>query len=262
MRWWIALLCVGVAGSAQVPVRNTTESEAALGAALAADIRKRATMLDSGAASVFVNTVGARLAEQLPSSVAPSFRYFVIAGDSITSRVHEPAALPGGYVFVPASLILAARDEAEFAGTLAHAMSHVAGRHGAPVENSPIPLIFMAPLGADVALPARVAEQARAFELQADAAAVVLMARAGYDPQALLRYIRRVQASTAAEHQQLFSVLPPREERLSALERAVVGTPAPTTPEPGDFALIQQRVREALHPGRTSGKPPSIYLHK
>jgi predicted Zn-dependent protease len=35
---------------------------------------------------------------------------------------HEPAALAGGYVFVLSGLFLAAQDEAEFAGMLAHAM--------------------------------------------------------------------------------------------------------------------------------------------
>jgi predicted Zn-dependent protease len=66
------------------------------------------------------------------------------------STIHEPATLPGGYVFVPAGLFLAAQDEAEFAGMLAHAMGHIALRHGTRqatrgvlIKQRSIPLIFM-----------------------------------------------------------------------------------------------------------------------
>jgi hypothetical protein len=43
---------------------------------------------------------------------------------------HEPLSVPGGHIFVPATLIPAAGSEAEFAGMLAHAMAHVTERHG------------------------------------------------------------------------------------------------------------------------------------
>ena len=42
----------------------------------------------------------------------------------------EPVALPGGFIFVPLSLLAGARDETELAFQLAHAMAHVTRRHG------------------------------------------------------------------------------------------------------------------------------------
>src|SRR5262245_17734472 len=76
------------------------------------------------------------------------FTFSVIAEDPCTT-VHEPAALPGGYVFVSAALFLAAQNEAEFAGMVAHAIVHIAERHGTQatrgqaVNYAGVPLIFM-----------------------------------------------------------------------------------------------------------------------
>jgi hypothetical protein len=55
---------------------------------------------------------------------------FILFADDTCEITHEPASLPGGYVFVPASLFVATHNEAEFAGMLAHAMEHVAERQG------------------------------------------------------------------------------------------------------------------------------------
>ena len=61
---------------------------------------------------------------QLP--VGFSYTVAIVADDG----GYEPISLPGGFIFVPASTILAARNEAEFAGMLAHAMAHIAAHHG------------------------------------------------------------------------------------------------------------------------------------
>ena len=59
-------------------------------------------------------------------------------------------ALPGGFLFVNTGLILAADQEAELAGVLAHETAHVAARHGAKAASketamslATIPLIFL-----------------------------------------------------------------------------------------------------------------------
>src|SRR5258708_27032950 len=65
-------------------------------------------------------------------------------------EARERLWLPGGYIFVSSRLILTARNDAEFAGMLAHAMAHVAERHwsrqatrGEVANTASIPLIFM-----------------------------------------------------------------------------------------------------------------------
>ncbi|HYK62969.1 MAG TPA: M48 family metalloprotease, partial [Bryobacteraceae bacterium] len=125
----------------------STEQEVALGAQLAADFRRVHSQLDNAAAREYIEQMGARLVQALPQP-SPFMYHFELTADS-SGTFLEPAALPGGYGFVPAGLILAAKDEAELAGTLAHAIAHVAARHGTRqatkaqiAQLGTIPLIF------------------------------------------------------------------------------------------------------------------------
>jgi predicted Zn-dependent protease len=99
----------------------------------------------------------------------------------------------------------------------------------------------------------------RENELDADRVAVKIMAAAGFDPAALIEYIRRTQRALAAKSEK-YSVLPPREERISALETAAASLPS-RTGRPGDeFKAIQDRVRELTAEKMPSSpkEPPSL----
>jgi predicted Zn-dependent protease len=98
------------------------EKEAALGVGLAEDARRQTTKLDNPEVQAYVERVGRRLAAHLPDT-SLTFTIAVITDDR-GGPTHEPIAIPGGYLFVPTSLILAAQNEAEFAGMLSHAMIH------------------------------------------------------------------------------------------------------------------------------------------
>ena len=67
--------------------------------------------------------LGAQLAARLPQPERP-FTFEVVSADE-SNVLHEPLVTPGGDVFVSTSLIVAASDEAEFAGMLAQAMERV-----------------------------------------------------------------------------------------------------------------------------------------
>src|SRR5215467_1950236 len=103
------------------------EKEIALGYHLALDFRRSTRALESAAALAYVNGIGQRLVVQIGG---PPFTYtFALFADN-AAAIHEIVAFPGGFMFVPSSLILAVRDEDELAGMLAHAIAHVASRHG------------------------------------------------------------------------------------------------------------------------------------
>src|SRR5260370_14565359 len=106
------------------------EKEAALGKTLAEDLSRQTTKLDNPEVQAYVERVGRQLAGHLPDTTW-TFNFTVIS-DDLGGATHEPIAFPGGYIFVPASLILAAQNEAQFAGVLAHAIIPVAARHGTP----------------------------------------------------------------------------------------------------------------------------------
>jgi len=207
-----AVMLAGVAASAQQrqPGRGVNlysmEREAKLGATLAEEVRRNSTALDSALAQNYVERLGRQLAAQLPGD-GIKYTFEIIADKTAgpTNQLHEPIALPGGYLFVPAGLFLAAQDEAEFAGMLAHAM-------------------------------------ARGFESEADLLAAQAMARAGYDPGALIRYIKRVQIDRT-DQPKVFSPLPLRDARIAALEQVIRGLPAQRYSSSEEYQRVQEEVR-------------------
>ncbi|HYM10386.1 MAG TPA: M48 family metalloprotease [Bryobacterales bacterium] len=272
LRLWVLVLAAPVLTAQQAPLTRgvnfySQEKEAALGAALSQDIAQRTTPIGSVAVRDYVERQGSQLAAQLPDAAFP-YKFAIIA-DNEGGSTHEPLSLPGGYFFVPADLILAARNDAEFAGMLAHAMAHVAERHGARlatrgemVHAGEIPLIYMSGVsdtGEDgLAIPAGFLQRQRAFELEADRLAASVLASAGYDPRALVRYIGRVQPENSGRPE-AFSSLPSRATRLAGLEQAIqaLGTlPAVSDSATSNFQLVQQELRR-LAPNAVR-RPPSL----
>src|SRR5258708_35089267 len=100
-----------------------------MGKVLAEETLAKSTMIDSASIHAYIEEIGKRIATQLPGAKW-DYTLTVIAGDPANSaQVQEPVWIPAGYIFVSSNLILNARSEAEFAGVLAHAMAHSAGRH-------------------------------------------------------------------------------------------------------------------------------------
>ncbi|MBM3814777.1 MAG: hypothetical protein FJW20_24390 [Acidimicrobiia bacterium] len=201
------------------------EKEAALGEVMARDLRRNATPLNSAATWGYIDSLGSKLAEHSPVEGHPYQFDVIVNVDTVANPTHEPAALPGGHIFVSAGLIAAAENEAELAGMIAHAMAHTAARHGTRTATraqiaglSTIPLIFMG----GAMIPGRLKpigflQFSRGFELEADRLAVEMIAKAGYDPKALPAYIGRMQKDTEPK---VFSPWPDREYRVTALEEA------------------------------------------
>jgi predicted Zn-dependent protease len=265
MRISVGLLLFGalLVNAQDLPVSRgvnfySLEKEASLGAQLAVDIQKTTTPLDSAAVRDYVDAIGARLTAQLPQQPAAKFTFTVIAAPAVTAPL-EPLSLPGGYIFIPAGLILTAQNEAEFAGTLAHAIAHVAARHATrTASRAEIAQLAVTPLvswggwagyairqASDTQVPIAFLQFQRGFESEADLLAVNIAGRAGYDPQGLATYIQRVQND--ANPPALLAV-PNRDARFQAIQAVIAGLPARTYTSSGDFARIQEEVRRLLPP--------------
>lgn len=162
--------------------------------------------------------------------------------DDAGGSTHEPLSIPGGHVFVPVPLIVAAQSESELAGMIAHAMAHVTERHGATGGRAP--LIFMgAWMGDRRVVPAGFAKGQRDHELDADRTAASMMAAAGYDPVALAAYISRTQQASHSR-----SWFPAPEERIAAIESAAANLQVAPAQPTGEFETIQARLRELTTP--------------
>ena len=237
MRLWI----LGLAGVA-LWAQQLRDKEAALGEQLAKEVLSRTSLVDRFAVRDYVDRLGQKLAVHFPDTVI--YKFSVVA-DQSGGRTHEPIALPGGYVFVGVDLISAAQDEAEFAGMLAHAMAHSVAPIAARgvVNSGSIPLIIVGGWTGsnDYAVPLPFAKLQRAAELAADRVAVPAMANAGYDPDALVRYLGRAQTGD-------------RAVRIAALQQAISRLPSRAYSMSEDFLRIQDAMR-ASEPARVRRVP-------
>ena len=245
---------------------SSSQKEAALGATLAVQVRRQTTPLGVASVNRYVENLGRQLAAQMPN--APEDWKFSVIRDHEGGSTYEPLSLPGGWVFIPAQLILTVEREAEFAGMLAHAMAHVAERQA--IRQTPgdvtylaaIPLVSIggpAGFGGDNEnrlAPVGYLTRQRQCELEADQVAVRAMVAAGFDPNALLNYLARVQPEHAKGSREL-SPLPSRSVRISNLKQVIQSLSADGSGASTErFTAVQQKVRleEAV-----SSKPAEGY---
>jgi len=93
-----------------------------IGRQMAAEVEQQSKLVDDPMVTEYVNRVGQNIV--LHSDAKVPFTIKVIDSDEVNAF-----ALPGGYFFVNRGLILAAGNEAELAGVMAHEIGHVAARH-------------------------------------------------------------------------------------------------------------------------------------
>jgi beta-barrel assembly-enhancing protease len=241
------------------------EKEMAVGAELARGYRNNHAPLNDALIQDYVESVGQKLIVALPQQ-SPFPYHFELTADFNGTFV-EPTSFPGGYIFVPAGLILEAKDESEFAGMLAHSMAHILARHStrqatraeiAQLATDSIPLIFVAGNSPQngALVPAGLLQFQRAYESEADLIAVNMAAAAGYDPTGLEHYIGREQEDPAV--QAAFSAFPPRESRVQAMERAIQALPQRTyASSAADFGRVQEDLKRLLPPP-SPAKPPTL----
>jgi predicted Zn-dependent protease len=177
------------------------EGQIALGKQVSMQVETQSKIINDPVVSEYINRLGQNLVRNSDSQVP--FTIKVIDSDDINAF-----ALPGGFFYVNSGLILAADEEAELAGVMAHEIAHVAACHAAR-ENTrgniaqlmTIPLIFIGgPIGyaayegAGLAVPLTFLKFSRGFEAQADYLGVEYMYKAGYDPQAFVSFFEKIQA--------------------------------------------------------------------
>ena len=218
----------------------TTEKARALGQSVAADIRRSAPALGDPLVDAYVKRVGGELARELPDApIAPTFEVI------LHPEAKEPLPLPGGIILVPAASLLAARDEDEFAGVLAHAIAHTVSMKPVQSGLGSIPIWFPAHSDSQVnslLVPLKMLEMRRSQEIDADRLAMQIAARARFDASAFRRYVEREHKADSK-----FVGLPPRDVRLAEIDATLTGLPAVERRAPTkDFVKAQEVVRRAL----------------
>lgn len=128
----------------------------------------------------------------------------------LNTPVVNAFALPGGYIYVSRGLLALADSEAELAGVLAHEIGHVTARHAARRYSRHVLASFGAEL-LDLVSIGGMAEAARAEadayiqgytreqEFEADRLGLRYLRAAGYDAQAVPRFLSKLAAYRALE---------------------------------------------------------------
>jgi hypothetical protein len=101
---------------------GSQSKEVAIGRQLSVEVEKQSKLIDDPMITEYVNRVGQNIV--LHSDAKVAFTIKVIDADEVNAF-----ALPGGYFYVNKGLILAADNESELAGVMAHEIGHVAARH-------------------------------------------------------------------------------------------------------------------------------------
>jgi len=150
--------------------------------------------------AAYIDSIGQFLAR---TSEAPSTPFIFTV---LNSPVVNAMALPGGYVYVTRGLLALADNEAEVAGVIAHEIGHVAAHHGRDRHGkSVLANLGLVLLGAvtDSAALVNVAQfgalavlrsYSREDELEADMLGVRYLSRAGFAPQAMSSFLRKLEA--------------------------------------------------------------------
>jgi len=222
------------------------ERERAMGRQMAAQVESSARLFTDPVVNEYVNRVGQTIVRNSDAKVP--FTIKLIDDDQVNAF-----ALPGGYFFVNTGLILAAENEAELAGVMAHEIAHVAARHATKTATKAqilnlvsIPLIFVGgPAGfavrqvMGIAVPMSFLKFSRNEEREADLLGIEYEYAAGYDPTEFVHFFETLKAQEKKE----------KHGKLAFIAKAFATHP-----------MTSDRIKRAQHEIETMLPPKREYI--
>jgi hypothetical protein len=217
-------------------ISGGVDKEVNLGRQLAAQVDREAKFVDDPVITEYINRVGQNVV--IHSDAKIPFTIKVIDSDEVNAF-----ALPGGFFYVNKGLILAADNEAEVAGVMAHEIAHVAARHA--MENQAKGMlaeigllagsIFLGGLGgmlinqgAQFGALLGFMKFSRSAESEADMLGVQYLWAAGYDPNAMSTMFEKLAAKNKKKpgtFSKLFESHPQSVDRMEATRQLVARFP-------------------------------------
>ncbi|HMT09505.1 MAG TPA: M48 family metallopeptidase [Pyrinomonadaceae bacterium] len=215
---------------------GSKEKELAIGRQLSMQVEKESKMVEDPIVTEYINRVGQNIV--LHSDAKVPFTIKVIDSDEVNAF-----ALPGGFFYVHRGLILAADNEAELAGVMAHEIAHVTARHAMENQGKStainygalIGIIFGGPIvstvlqnGGGILAGLAGLKFTRGAEMEADNLGAQYLYASGYDPTAMSTMFEKLASQNKKKPgsiQKLFSTHPPSLERRDESLRLVARYP-------------------------------------
>jgi len=236
----MGLLISPIMGFAQTQVtapknRYSINDDIQLGRQAAAEVEQKMQVVRDREVQEYISAVGYRLVAAIPPQFQhPEFRYTF---QVVNARDLNAFALPGGPMFVNSGMIVAAHNEGELAGVMAHELSHVVLRHataqatetqkyqvgsvlgqiaGAVIGGGVGSVIGQ---GSQIGFGLQTLKYSRAYETQADVLGSQIMARAGYDPRDLANVFRTIESQGSSGGPQFLSSHPNPGNRYARIQQ-------------------------------------------
>lgn len=224
---------------ATIPDAPYTEDDIAteilFGRELASKVLGKYPPVKNDQLNAYINKVG-QVVAQMSERSELQYRFIVLDTDIINAF-----AAPGGYVFITKGALNNIEDESELAAILAHEIGHVELRHYVKkVKLRSAKGNAEDGLGAILSGGGRAATQAfnealdetmeilfnkglqsKKDEFEADRTSVFLLANAGYDPTALMRYFNRIEKNQSDQTQILAETHPSLTERINEMDTLI-----------------------------------------
>ncbi len=211
------------------------QQDVQLGKENAEEIDKELPLVTDPQVLRYINDLGRRLASLAPNNNSEYAWTFKV----VNSFDINAFALPGGYIYVNRGAIMAAGNEAQIAGVMAHESGHVVMRHGthevsqALLAQAPLAILGgilgqtgsitsqLAEMGLSLGLNSILLKNSRSAESQADKVGTYILYQAGYDPHAMAEFFEIVEKKYPKETIQFFSDHPVPEDRAKAVDSEI-----------------------------------------
>lgn len=209
------------------------EKEIAIGKQYATEIDRSAKLVTDPVINEYVNRIAQNVARNSDLTIPLTVK--IIDDPTINAFT-----LPGGFLYVNTGTLLAASEEDQLAGVLAHEIAHAACRHWASqmtkatvMQYAMIPLIFT-PMsypvymavaqGMNFGIPMAFLKFSRSAEAEADFLGLQYMYKAGYDPNSYVAFFGRVMEEERREPgsvPKVFADHPPTPDRIVKSEEEI-----------------------------------------
>jgi predicted Zn-dependent protease len=240
------------------------KEEKEYGNALIRQMRAYEVLVEDPQISAYFQNMGFRLVAQSDRPEKP-FHFVVLDEPNVNAF-----AAPGGVIALHSGLILAAEDEHEVAGVLAHEVAHITQLHlyrafessqrmSIPIALAMLGLILASGGGGDAITGALMSGSAlnaqmqinftRANEYEADRIGMTTLYRAGFDPHGMAGFFSKLGRLTRPNGEgppEFLRTHPVTVNRIAEAENRAANLPPIEEVDELDFLLIQARVRALL----------------